>query len=179
MATVDMPVLSLVQSMRAELEQGALHNAIFGESLGHSLALYLQRRYSRTGNLEKRWGGLGSRRLRLLTEYLREPQANPLTLSKLAAITGLSVFHFAHSFRKDFGVSPYQFLQDLRVGRAKELLCRTSVDQKEISRQLGFASASHFVRVFKANTGETPGQYRKQRRASVGVKDFFGLNKSR
>ncbi|MBV9489007.1 MAG: helix-turn-helix transcriptional regulator [Verrucomicrobia bacterium] len=179
LATVDLPILSLVQSMRTELEQGAPHGAMGGESLGHRLAIYLQQHYGRTGNTKRNWGGLGSRRIRLLTEHIREHQGNPLTLSELAGITDLSVFHFARSFRKEFGVSPCRFLQDLRIRRAKELLRRTSVDQKEISRQLGFSNASHFVRVFKANTGETPGQYRKQRRASVGVEGFLGRDESR
>jgi AraC-like DNA-binding protein len=179
MATVDLQVLSLVQSMRTELEQGAPGSALYGEFLGHRLALYFQQRYGRVGNAEKRQGGLGSRRIRLLTEYIREHPSNSLTLSELAGVAGLSIFHFARNFRKEFGVSPHRFLQDLRIGWAKELLSRTSVDLAEISRRLGFSNASHFVRVFKATTGETPGHYRRRMRASSGAKGCLVRDESR
>lgn len=163
MAATDMEVLRMVRYMQAELQRGAPNGLLFGESLAHGLAVYLHSRYG-TSPASARTGGLGSRRRRVVLDYLHAHCTGPLTLGALASEAGLSLFHFARSFRQEFGVPPHQFLQELRIERGKHLLSRSSYGHAEISRMLGFSSPSHFTRVFRKVAGVTPAAFRNQMR---------------
>ncbi len=163
MASTDPLILKLVRLMKAELELGAPQGPGYGEALGHDLAVYLQQRYSAQPPGAAK-GGLGPHRRNLVLEYMHAFIARPITLSELAALAGLTVFHFSRAFKRDFGVAPHQFLMNLRVEQAKYLLWTSSSDQAEIGRRLGFAGASHLGRIFRRATGLTPGAFRRLHR---------------
>jgi AraC-like DNA-binding protein len=164
MGCTDPRILALVRLMVAELHAGAPHGALYGESLGHDLAVHLHRHYAIPAR-ERAKGGLGPQRRRLICEFLHDRCASPLTLSDLAGQAGLSVFHFSRAFKEEFGVTPYQFVLKLRIERAKHLLGHSSCDIAELSRRLGFSSASHFGRIFRRSTGLTPASFRSQHRS--------------
>ena len=67
-------------------------------------------------------------------------------------------------FKKSYGVTPYQYLLDLKISKAKSILESGSASIKEISEQLAFANPYHFSEVFKQKVGLSPLQYRKKMR---------------
>jgi AraC-like DNA-binding protein len=166
MGSTDTQIMALVRLMRAELHAGAPNGSLYGESLGHDLAAHLHQRYAASPRDRAR-GGLGSKRRRLVIEFLYENCGSPLTLSELAGQAGLSVFHFSRAFRQEFGMAPYRYFLSLRIDRAKHMLAHSPCDIAEIGRQLGFSSASHFSRVFRRFTGLTPVLFRSQRRIAA------------
>lgn len=163
MGTLDPNILKLVRLMQNELSQGAPHGPMFGESVGHQLAVYLDRRYAVRTPVPV-FGGLGPYRRRLVFEFLHAYINRPLTLTDLSRLVGLSVFHFSRAFKQEFGLSPYRFLLELRIEQARRMLAQSSLDHAEIGRRLGFSSASHFGRIFRGIAGITPGDFRSQNR---------------
>ena len=106
-----------------------------------------------------RYGGLSPFVRKQTREYLEANYGNKISLSEMAEIAQLSVFHFAKMFRQSFGYSPADYLTQLRVEKAKTLL-QTDSKLVDISLDLGFSSQSHMTQAFKSRCGKTPYQYR-------------------
>ncbi len=86
----------------------------------------------------------------------------PLTLGVLAAVAGLSAYHFARQFTARFGVSPMAYVRERRMALAASRLA----DDKppalvELAFDLGFESQEGFTRAFKRAHGVSPGRYRR------------------
>ncbi len=93
--------------------------------------------------------------------YIDRHFNSEISLATLAGVSGLSVFHLAHVFRAEVGVSPHQYLLRVRIGRAIELLSAGSMSALEVALEIGFRSASHFSSTFGRLTGLTPTEYRR------------------
>ena len=84
-----------------------------------------------------------------------------ITVESLAKHAGMSEVYFRKLFKSVVGVSPARFIIDQRIKRAKELLAVDYLTLEDVSLRCGFSSPSYFYRVFKENTGMTPGEFRK------------------
>ncbi|OCT11355.1 AraC family transcriptional regulator [Paenibacillus pectinilyticus] len=73
-------------------------------------------------------------------------------------------------FSKVYGLSPRQYVSQLKLKQAKELLVTTHMSMSDIAEKLGFQSASHFSRQFRRWTGQSPSDFRPKHRA-VGKSD--------
>jgi AraC-like DNA-binding protein len=93
------------------------------------------------------------RRTRML---LVDRYAQPLTLASIGRSLGLSPYYVCHVFRRHFGVSIHQFLLDLRVRAALELISNGPAIFGELGDRLGFSSPSHFASAIRARVGFTP-----------------------
>ncbi|OMB79873.1 hypothetical protein A5746_06580 [Mycolicibacterium conceptionense] len=74
----------------------------------------------------------------------------------------MSVGNFIKAFRDAFHTTPYQFLLDLRIDRAKTLLLTTSQTIAEIAVSVGFSTPSHFATAFRRRVGISPSSYRRR-----------------
>jgi AraC-like DNA-binding protein len=92
-------------------------------------------------------------------EYMREQLAEPLTVADLAEQVSLSPSAFAHLFREVTDRSPYQFLKEMRLDKARELLIDGQLAVTRVSKDVGYGSVSHFIREFRARFGVTPRAY--------------------
>lgn len=90
--------------------------------------------------------------------WLEAHYAEPVTLDQLGELAGVSKYHLLRSFTKQKGISPYRYLETIRIGKARKLLER-GVPQIEVALETGFADQSHFSRFFKRLIGVTPRQY--------------------
>jgi AraC family transcriptional regulator len=106
-------------------------------------------------------GGLGPWQKRRATELLSENLSGRIRLSQLAAECGLSVSHFARSFKASFGVSAHGWLVQRRIERSQELLMRTGRSLADIADQAGFTDQAAFSRTFRQIVGITPGRWRR------------------
>lgn len=111
--------------------------------------------------------------LRKVCEYVDRHYARPLTVERLAALAGLSTFHFIRAFHAHTGATPHQYVRARRIARAKELLVTTPAPVTEICDLVGFQSLGSFSTVFRRLTGETPAAYRATRRKSVYIPSCF------
>jgi AraC-like DNA-binding protein len=92
-------------------------------------------------------------------EYVRGHLSEPLTVADMADLVNLSPSAFAHLFRDVTGRSPYQFLKEMRLDRARELLVDGNFTVARISKEVGYASVSHFISEFRGRFGVTPRSY--------------------
>lgn len=99
-------------------------------------------------------------RVRRVTEFVEANLVQDIGLSDLAAVAGVSVFHFTRGFHRATGYAPYAYLIRRRLERAKELLKDSDLPLSSVARACGFGSASHFSRTFKRAVGANPSRYR-------------------
>lgn len=96
-----------------------------------------------------------------ITSYFSFHLSENITIEDMAKRARLSPSHFSTLFRKHFGQSPYQYLLQLRIDHAEELLRNSALKLHQIAENCGFADAQHFSKTFKKMTGKTPGSLRK------------------
>ncbi len=99
-----------------------------------------------------------SEELNIVCKFLEENFKDNITLEDLAKLTGLSKYHLLRSFTKEKGITPYSYLETIRIGEAKKLL-EQGVFPIDVAYQTGFSDQSHFSNYFKKLIGLTPKQY--------------------
>lgn len=92
-------------------------------------------------------------------DYIDAHLAEPLTVDTLAAEVCLSPSAFSRAFRESTGRSPYQYVKETRLDLARQLLSEGRLGVSAVSRAVGYASASHFIKEFRSRFGATPGDY--------------------
>ncbi len=95
-------------------------------------------------------------------EYIREHQAERISLGSVAKAVNMSSFYFCKMFKKAAGINFTDFLTRVRIERARNLLLNPNLRISEIGFEVGFQSLTHFNRVFKKIAGQSPTEYRSQ-----------------
>jgi AraC-like DNA-binding protein len=98
--------------------------------------------------------------LRRARDHIDRHYAAPLDLAELAAVAGVSRFHFARSFEAAYGETPIRYLTRRRIERAQDLLRSANLTVTEVCMLVGFASLGSFSSRFSQLTGESPVAYR-------------------
>lgn len=93
-------------------------------------------------------------------EYLEANFVENVSLDQLSRVAGLSRFHFLRLFRREVGLPPHTYLNQVRVHRAKDLIT-LGLPLVEAALAVGFVDQSHLTRQFKRRLGVTPGAYSK------------------
>ena len=102
-------------------------------------------------------------------EYLEGHYADPdLKNESLAAHAHISEVYFRRLFKEQYHTTPRQYILDLRMRHAKELLTHSPLSVGEVAELCGFSSVYHFCRAFSQATGQTPTAYRR-RFGDIGI----------
>ena len=158
------PIIEAITlNLAREAAEGSPAGRLYAESGCEFLAHHLIYRYSNLSQAPPRsMGGLSSRRLRLVLEYIEDTLGQPIRLRELAALTGISGRHFERAFRQSTGSSPHSYVMDRRLHRARDFLInRPELRIEQIALRLGFSSSSHFSSAFRRQIGLTPTGFRK------------------
>jgi AraC-like DNA-binding protein len=118
----------------------ALHQSLFGKALP-----------AQTGALVKR-----------ALAYFHQHYAQPLSRAEIARAIGVSGSYLTKIFRKELGISPWEYLNRYRIKQAKELLRQTDKSVTAIAFEVGFNDPAYFNRVFHKIVGKSPGRYRAE-----------------
>lgn len=94
--------------------------------------------------------------------YIEEHYAEKLTLDELAGVAFLSKYYYTRAFSRCTGMTPYEYLNSVRLSQARRLLFTSTLSVEEIGWTVGFGGGKNFIRRFKQATGATPGEYRRQ-----------------
>ena len=86
-----------------------------------------------------------------------------ISLNKAAHVANVSAHHFSALFSQKMGQTFTEYLTDLRMSKAKELLRCTAMRSSEIAGEVGYKDAHYFSYLFKKTQGMTPSEYRKMR----------------
>ena len=100
--------------------------------------------------------------VRRTAAFISENYATPFSRQEIADAIGVSPNYISRVFRREIGLSPWQYLTRHRVIRAKELLSTTSYPIIEVASQVGYTDPAYFSRIFRKETGKTPRAYREQ-----------------
>lgn len=95
-----------------------------------------------------------------LCTYMEQHYAENISLDTLLSMTSFGKTYLLQSFTKQLGVSPYRYLQTIRIDRAKKML-EQGVEPIETADRTGFSDQSHFTNFFKSFIGLTPKQYQR------------------
>ena len=98
--------------------------------------------------------------MKTICDYLNAHAQEQISLDTLGELAGLSKYHLLRAFTKETGITPYRYLETLRIDRAKTLL-KQGVSPAEAALAVGFSDQSHLSNAFKRFIGLTPGQYRR------------------
>jgi AraC-like DNA-binding protein len=106
-------------------------------------------------------GGLAPWQKRRAMELLHENLHGHILLAEIARECGLSVSHFARSFKISFDVSAHQWLIQHRIEYAKQFMSQTGMSLMEIAVQSGFNDQAAFTHTFHQLVGMSPGRWRR------------------
>ena len=95
-------------------------------------------------------------------DHVHARYAERLTVGQLARRCGFSESHFMRIFKQRMKMTPYAFVEQVRMFHASDALRRTAASVAEIAVNSGFYDPSSFVKRFKRFTGHTPLAYRRQ-----------------
>ena len=98
--------------------------------------------------------------IEIASAFMERHCAERVCLDQICRCAGLSKSTLLRAFTKSKGITPYNYLENIRIGRAKELLER-GVPPVEVALETGFSDQSHFTNCFNRFIGLTPGAYRE------------------
>ncbi|MDR9854172.1 helix-turn-helix domain-containing protein [Paenibacillus sp. VCA1] len=160
----------LTADVRELWEEGAadrLHECL--EQFDTAEELYVQLRECLADTAERlkrlREGKRNHLQIREIKTYIDQHYGNPdLSLTYLSDTFGLNPKYISQLFKEEYGVNFVDYLTQVRMEHAKQMLVDTDLAIKDIAVHSGYLHAFSFIRVFKKMTGLTPGDFRKNSR---------------
>jgi AraC-like DNA-binding protein len=107
--------------------------------------------------------------VRRVREYLDANTRSNVALEDLSELCGLSAYHLIRVFRREWGLAPHAYFEQVRIHRARRLL-KEGAPIADVAADLGFTDQSHLTRHFKKLTGVTPGAYRSATTYKTGTR---------
>lgn len=163
--TVDHQALHMAELLKTELTKQEPANELFVDSLVTAFGIHLLLNY--TGVQKKPpsgRSGLSARSAGRVQEFLDENFTRKLSVAEIAAVSGLSPFHFIRAFTKTFGQPPHRYVLNMRLNFAEKLLSEGFASIWEIAYLSGFSSQSHLGASMKKHRNKTPTEIRRNAR---------------
>jgi AraC family transcriptional regulator len=137
---------------------------LFGE---HALNMLLAALVMRATGRETVTGTRSPERMppwqvRRVCDYMTDRLTDSVRLTDLAALVGLSPFHFARAFKGTTGHTPHQWFMTRRIERAKELMADPALSITDVALAVGFSSLAHFSSTFRRIAGLAPVAWRRE-----------------
>ena len=105
---------------------------------------------------------LTTHRFAAVVDYIKQHLAENLTIDKLSALACMSKATFFRVFKREFGITPVEYIIRERLGEAKRLLRHPLASVADVCLRAGFNNLSYFQALFKKYEGVTPGAYKRQ-----------------
>ena len=103
----------------------------------------------------------GNRQCAAVRRHIDVHFKEPLTLEQLAEEAHMNKFYLSHAFKREYGVSPINYMITKRIEESKYLLAETDLSLSQVAQLLGFSSPSYFSQVFRRTQDTSPMEYRK------------------
>ena len=90
---------------------------------------------------------------------VEENYTSPISIKKLAYLSGRSLSSFKRDFQSIYGVSPAKWIREKRLSKARQMLLSSQISVADVAYSLGFENPTHFSRIFKQQYGASPSTY--------------------
>ncbi|MDM9379867.1 AraC family transcriptional regulator [Chlorogloeopsis sp. ULAP01] len=154
--TDDAKILQISQWLLDEQKNGGSGGQLYIDSLLNVLAVHLLRTYTTQFREARSPKRLTQEQVSRTIDYMHAHLDQDISLEVLAQSVNLSPSHLRRLFKQATGMAPHQYLINLRINRAKELLLSGGFSVNEVAAEVGFADQSHLHRHFKRIFGVTP-----------------------
>ena len=104
----------------------------------------------------------GNRQCASVKRYIDLHFKEALTLKQLAEDAHMNKYYLSHAFKREYGISPINYMITKRIEESKYLLAETDLSMSQIAQLLGFSSPSYFSQVFRRTQAVTPVEYRQR-----------------
>ena len=108
----------------------------------------------------------GNRQCAAIKRYMDLHFKEPLTLEQLAGEAHMNKYYLSHTFKREYGISPINYLIARRIDESKYLLAETDLSMSQIAQILGFSSLSYFSQVFRKANDTSPMDFRQNAKSS-------------
>ena len=105
-----------------------------------------------------------NRQCATVRHYIDQHFKEALTLDQLAEEGHMNKYYLSHAFKREYGISPINYMISKRIEESKYLLAETDLSLSQISQLLGFSSLSYFSQVFRKTQSMPPMEYRQNAR---------------
>ena len=156
-------ILFYLQNMLKEIETKSFNYDIICQDLMEILVILLLRQTGLSMSIIPD-SNKSSHLCSTIRRYIESHYRESITLDTLVEISHVSRYYLVHAFKKEYGISPINYMVSCRIDEAKQLLKNDDYPLSFISRFLGFSSPSYFSQSFKKICGLSPNEYRKQSR---------------
>lgn len=160
-------ILFFLRAMLREIETKAEGYELVCQDLLEVLLVRLIRRTDSALTLVPS-GRRSSKECAVARRYIDRHFKENITLDMLSELAHVNKYYLVHSFSKEYGISPINYLISRRIRESRYLLGSTDHSLSQISHMLGFSSPSYFSQSFRRLEGISPLEYRKQQRAAAG-----------
>lgn len=137
-------------------------NRLFIDQIMMAMQAHLSVNYGqRSVAISSKHRGLAPWQQRRAKELLSAHIVDGVSVEKLARECSFSRCHFSRAFKLSLGLSPHQYLLQMRVDKAKKQLMNPTLKITEVAIDCGFSDSSHFTKVFSRCTGFSPSYWRQ------------------
>jgi AraC family transcriptional regulator len=156
----DEKIEHIALAIKAELEEQDRQDRMCAEALGLVLAAQLLKRYGRAHSNRVR-RGLTHRQEQRAKDFILQNLTKDLSLTELAAVTGISPSHFRVLFKQSVGLPVHKYVIKCRVEHAVGLLSKGRAKLSDVALNSGFADQSHMSRCMRRVIGLTPAEVKR------------------
>lgn len=129
---------------------------------GYLTALYGLLKFHNYERLVTNCSAASSQHIKDVIYYIHTHYQEKISIDTLAETAGYSKYYFVRYFSRYVGCTCSQYIQSIRLEKAKKMLKSTNLSISDISESTGFESVSYFIKIFRKQEGETPLQYRRR-----------------
>lgn len=159
----DPEVVRIMQNIYEEFTRQEIGNRLVCKGYLLQLVAYLVRHYAQEmldkGDSLRRKKKL--ERLNVVYQYIESNYSGPISSRELAGLIHVSEDRFHHIFKESAGMAPLQYINEVRLGKAMNLLKQGDYTATEVAGAVGFSDYNHFGRLFRRAFGCTPNEVRK------------------
>lgn len=148
-------------------EQKGKNNRVLQRAYLYQLIVMLKRQWEKGANLSKCAQNAVDSRISGVIKYINENYADDISLEFLAEKFFVSPAYLSRRFKEVTGFAYIEYLVNLRIKKAAELLEETQINITETAAAVGFASSNHFCKTFKKILGKSPMDYRNHHKNNL------------
>ena len=166
-------LLHALREMLREIEYKAVGYELICQDLLEVLILRLMRhaglQFVPTKTEHRKPGRKPSKECAAVRHYIDNHFKENINLDMLSELVHVNKYYMVHSFTKEYGISPINYLISRRIEESKYLLSDTDHSLSQISHMLGFSSPSYFSQSFRRLEGMSPMEFRRSSRSRAGA----------